>query len=413
MKKVVVLALSLIAAQTLALRTETGNELFDNVTATLRNDYINPRGVDLERTITLHRAELLNACPKPKSCALTTVRPVIRNMLNAFEDAHLGLYNESDRQESPVGAPSVAGRFGFFLEASTTALYVSDVYPETPAARAGIAVGTVIKRVNGKTGSPAMLQRMLRQNELEFSEAKVDLERAGKSTSVTLRATFSRDFEPVVDMVRPGVARLRIYELGQFYFDVRAHQLIEQAKQQGATKLILDIRYNEGGTSLASMKIAAAFVEPTERVLVDKTGKGYVLKYVDGAITYRNIDDAADQGAFEGKLERPTTFSGSVVVLTSAQTYSAGEHLADILQKTKRAKVIGGATAGGLDTSISIKSFNSGEDTLYYGDRRYRSLDGQWFPARVMPDVVVKDVTSGYASGRDQLLEVALLELSK
>jgi C-terminal processing protease CtpA/Prc len=413
MKQVIVFALTLIVTQTFAIQNQSGNILFDNVTDALRQDYINPRGIDLERTITSYRTELLKTCPQPNDCAIKAVRGVIRNMLNSFDDAHLGLYNELSEQESLVGDPNTSGRFGFFLEATPTSLYVSDLYPETPAARAGIAVGAVIKRIDGKTGSPAVLQSMLRQHERAYSEAKVDLERGGKNASVTLRATYTQDFQPLLDMVRPDIARLRIYELGQFYFDIRAHQLIEQAKQLGAKKLILDIRYNEGGTSIASMKIAAAFVQPTERVLVDKSGKGYVFKYSDGAVTFRNIDDAGEHGVFEGKLERPATYTGSVVVLTSARTYSAGEHLADILQKTGRAKVIGSATAGGLDTSISTKMFNDREDTLYYGDRRYRNLQGQWFPARVKPDIVVKDVASGYASGRDQLLEVALSELSK
>ncbi len=232
--------------------------------------------------------------------------------------------------------------------------------------------------------------------------------RNGKKFTVTIRATFNRTLEPQLDRIRADTMRIRLYELGQFYVDTLTHRLIEQVNASSAKNLILDLRHNDGGTSITSMKIAAAFTEPPQRALIDKAGTKYLFKYVSGQVEWRNAANESERGVFEGKLERPSQFRGKLIVLTSSRTYSAGEHLAYILQQTNRAVVIGQPTAGGLDSSATTERLNGGEDVLYYGDRRYEQLDGMRFPGRVTPDITVDNAFKNSLPTTDNAIATAL-----
>jgi carboxyl-terminal processing protease len=403
-----VCALVLLALQGSAAQRLNGTQLFDAVGEILEQKYINPRSADVPSVVARFRVELRRVCPQPSACSIIQGRVVVQNMLDSFDDAHLALYNDLYVQRSLVGDPNVSGRFGMFLDGEGNGLSVTDVYPESPANRAGIAVGDRVVSVQGKSGTPSALQRSLRQAELAFTETSIGLVRDGQPRSVTLRATFNRTLEPQLDQVRRDTMRIRIYELGQFYIDQLTHRLVEQVNTAGAKNLILDLRYNEGGTSVASMKIAAAFTDPPQRALVDKAGGKYLYRYVNGEVEWRNASDEFQRGVFEGKVERPSLFKGKLIVLTSRRTYSAGEHLAYILQQTKRAVVIGQATAGGLDSSATTTKLNEGEDLLYYGDRRYEQLNGTRFPSRVIPDISASATAQASSTIKDNVIEAAL-----
>jgi carboxyl-terminal processing protease len=407
MRRMTVCTVLLFAAQTLAAQSLNGTQLFDAVTVILEQKYINPRAADLPTVIAKFRADLNRACPQASTCPTDKGRAVVQQMLASFDDAHLVLYNDLFNQ-SLVGDPNVSGRFGMFLISGANALFVSDIYPESPASRADIHVGDEVTAINGKSAEPVVLQRVLRQAELSFSETKIDLMRDGKKFAVTLRASFNRTLEPQLDRIRDDTMRIRLYALGQFYMDVLTHRMIEQVNASGAKNLILDLRHNEGGTSVTSMKIAAAFIEPSQRALIDKAGTKYLFKYVAGEVEWRNASNESDRGIFEGKLERPSQFKGKLVVLTSSRTYSAGEHLAYILQQTGRAIVIGQPTAGALDSSATTAKLNGGEDLLQYGDRRYEQPDGTRFPSRVIPNIAVGNASGTSSLTKDNAIATAL-----
>jgi carboxyl-terminal processing protease len=285
---------------------------------------------------------------------------------------------------------------------------VKDVYPGSPADKAGVKVGDVITSVNGNKNISNKTEKALRDSEISFSETKIGFIRNGKKFLTILRATFDRSLDPVIDKIRDDTFRIRIYELGEFYVDQLTHELISQANTKGAKNLILDLRYNDGGTSVASTKIAAAFCDPPMFSLIDKDGKKFIFKYLNGSIQWKDSSNESNNGVYEGKIEHPSLFRGKVAVLVSRRTYSAGEYLAYILQKLKRAIILGKSTIGGMETSVTTKSFNNGEDIFYYGDRRYQEMNGRWLPARVNPDTVIYDSVSGYLNGHDNTVDEAL-----
>ncbi len=385
-----------------------GFELFDFVARVLRDDYVNPRSLDLDNVIEKYRAELLKKCPASVDCSYLSAQPVVKDMLKSFNDAHLAYADyASDDSDTELGDPVATGRYGFWVHATNLVLAVSDVYAGSPADTAGMQVGDVVVSVNNQTASPALLGKKLRELELLFAETTIKLMRSSQLYTVRMRPTYSSTLDPVLDDVGSGVFRIRMYEFGVNLHDQLFHDLIRMANTRGAKALILDLRYNEGGSGLTSLKIAAAFMPQPSEISIEKDGSRYKFWYNDGVIQWQDLNDSTNKGMFEGQLRNPASFAGAVIVLTTAKTFSAAEHLAELLQSAKRAVVIGEATAGALDTGAEYKQFKD-LGTMYYGSSRYQNLKGQWLPPRVTPDVKIAD----FASGQDDVLREAIKRLT-
>ena len=384
-----------------------GFELFDFAAQILKKEYVNPRQLDIDNIINQYRNELLKKCPVTTECSYADGEGVVKTMLKSFDDAHLTFLSSRDYSQTTLGDQAITGRYGFWVRTADQALLVSDVYDGAPAAAAGMRAGDTVVSVNDATASPAILEKKLRELELSFAEANIKLMRDRKTYSIRIRPLLSSTLNPLLDDLGDGVARIRIYELGLLVQDQLIHDLIRQANTQRAKSLILDLRYNEGGTLLTSLKVAGAFFSNPSEISVSKDGSRFVFQYNNGVIEWRDLNDTTNKGAFEGRLRNRAAFSGGMIVLTTAKTFSAGEHLAYLLQSAKRAIVIGEASAGGLDTGAEYKSFQN-LAKMYYGSSRYQNLESQWLPPRVTPDVKVTD----FASGQDDVLREAIKRLT-
>lgn len=409
-KKIFIAAFLLFLSYSIA-KESIGLQLFDFVERVLIEDYINPRQFSVSETVDQYRKNLLKSCKSMTSCDYKEAKPVVQKMLKSFGDPHLEFYDFSDPIEGDVGDYVGTGRFGMWVRSTEKSLFVIDSYQNSPAHKAGIRVGDVIETINSKPSNPISLQKRLRELETSFAETDLVVNRKGKRIAIRIRPTYSTFLYPLLDKLNDSVFRIKIYDLDLLLQDQLVHDLIISAKNKGAKGIILDLRYNEGGTMITSLKIVSAFLKNPSEVSVEKNGAKFIFRYADGQIEWQNMGDVNHKGLFEGKLRTPTTFDGAVTVLTTARTFSAGEHLAYLIQAAKRGLVIGEPTAGGLDTSVESKEF-SGGGTLRYSATRYQNLQGQWLPPRVTPDVTITDFSSGYASGRDNVLNEAVKRLS-
>ena len=389
----------------------TNLKLFSFVEKVLIEDYVNPKQLNIAKIINVNRLNLLAVCKSADECSYEKQKIIVQKMLKSFNDLHLEFYDSSDIFEGDVGDQVGTGRFGLWVRSTQKSLFVIDSYQNSPAHKAGIRVGDIIETVNSKSSTPFLLQKQLRELEITFSEAILIINRQGKRFTARMRPNYSTFLYPVLDTLKNSIFRIKIYDLDSLLQDQSVHDLILSAKNKGAKGLVLDLRYNEGGTMVTSLKIASAFVKNPSEISVEKSGTKFTFRYSNGRVEWQNMEDANHKGSFEGELRNPTTFDGAVTVLTTARTLSAGEHLAYLIQAAKRGIVIGEPTAGALDTSVKSKEFPGG-GTMRYSATRYQNLQGQWLPPRVTPDVTITDFSSGYASGQDNVLNQAVKRLS-
>ena len=156
--------------------------------------------------------------------------------------------------------------------------------------------------------------------------------------------------------------------------------------------LVLDLRFNEGGSELANLEIAKRFVDQ-QRLIWRKsawTGQGFGPEY----------EHYIEPG--ESLYLRP------IYLLISGETYSAGETFSLALDNFPQVILVGEPTAGGLSDAMEITLPNGWE--LNLSNEVYAAPDGEKNEAQgVAPDIYSRMFDHQYfEQGRDSALEKVL-----
>ncbi len=156
------------------------------------------------------------------------------------------------------------------------------------------------------------------------------------------------------------------------------HEILAAMQAKGVDGVVLDLRYNPGGTIAEAVALAGLFLE---------SGSVTVTRGLDGKIEARRIAGGT------------AVFRGPLVVLVSEQSASASELLASALQDHRRAVVVGGAPTmgkGTLQTYVDLAAINpAGGASADWGLLRLTTqlffrIDGSPIQRRgVTPDVVL------------------------
>jgi C-terminal processing protease CtpA/Prc len=105
-------------------------------------------------------------------------------------------------------------------------------------------------------------------------------------------------------------------------------------------------------------------------------------------------------------------YKGRVVVLTSAQTYSAAEDFVSAFKTMKRGVVIGEPTGGSTGQPLMIPLPGGGMARIC--TKRDMLTDGTEFIGKgIAVDVAVNETVDAVRAGRDEVLEAALAWLKK
>lgn len=161
-----------------------------------------------------------------------------------------------------------------------------------------------------------------------------------------------------------------------------------------AKGIILDVRYNPGGSDDISLAYAGFFTDEPLPVLTKttRTETGYTAPHT--AIL---------------EQQQPT-FDQPVVVLTTPYTGSAAEIFAMSMRELPNVTVMGEPTSGGLSDIMSIELPNGWE--LGFSHQIYLAMDGAGFErVGVPPDVDVPVDVSAAQAGDDTILSAAIARL--
>ncbi len=183
------------------------------------------------------------------------------------------------------------------------------------ASAVGITQQDVLRKLRGKRGTKVRLKvfRPLNGKLLDFTVTR------GKISTSSIDAAF---------MINNKVGYIR---LSRFIattaeeFRLALHGL----KQQGMTRLVLDLRGNPGGFLEQAVAVADEFLNKGQLIVYTKSRNG-------GSEDERYVARSADEGYRNGE----------VIVLVDKGSASASEILAGALQDNKRALVVGEMSFG-------------------------------------------------------------------
>jgi len=223
-------------------------------------------------------------------------------------------------------------------------IVITNPYIGFPAERAGLHVGDELISVDGKNvqGKSTLFTSSLLKGKPK-TEVEVEVKRANQKEN--LKFKLVREKIKVSNITYAGMVDSETGYIKLDEFTPGAGKEVEEAldklKQQGAKKLIFDLRDNPGGSLYEAVNIVNIFIPKGKEVV---STKGKVPEWNKTYTTLNNPND----------VEIP------IAVLTSGGSASASEIVAGSLQDYDRAILVGQKTFGkGLVQTTRQLAYNA------------------------------------------------------
>ncbi|MFC2754690.1 MAG: S41 family peptidase [Candidatus Nanogingivalis sp.] len=209
------------------------------------------------------------------------------------------------------------------------------VLAKNPAESAGILAGDVISKVNGEDVS--------KENTSEISKkirgdagttVKIGVVRGNEKKEFSV--TRAKIENPSVELTKKdGVATLSIYRFDS-ETGVLTKKYAEEIKNEGISKVILDLRGNGGGYVQAAKTVASLWLEKNALIVSEKTGS-------------KTVEEIRATG--DNPLKGIKT-----VILLDGSSASASEIVAGALKEHKAAQIVGEKSygKGSVQTTIDM-----------------------------------------------------------
>lgn len=282
---------------------------------------------------------------------------------------------------------------GIRVRATDDALNIREVFPGSPAAKAGLKAGEQIIAVAGVPVSrrgPAKSREAILGKDGTTVALRV---RAADGADRTVRVTRGDVTVPLVEarmLTAPGGTKVGYVELDRFEKGAgdRVRDEAQALLDDGAKALILDLRGDPGGLLDESVAVAGAFLKPGT-VVVSTTGR-----------TSPRREFRADGD--------PIPADVPVAVLVDRASASASEIVAGALKDTGRAVIVGERTFGKSKVQVTQETSDGGAVRVTIAG--YRTPKGTDIgEGGVKPDVKSVDSPDTEA---DEALDAALARLA-
>lgn len=280
------------------------------------------------------------------------------------------LLNELDGISYEAGySPS----FGQFSNSDGVFIVVEFVYPDTPAEEAGLERGDIILGVNGQdlninnyldlyySEGPSVLS----MGEYIYNEETESGSIGDSGETITVDKAVL-ELSPVV---KTSIVDTSSHKIGYLYYsgfvngengsyNQEVLQVFQQFTSEGITDLVIDLRYNPGGSINASRVLANAIVPQTNAAAEDIFVQ---YQYNDFLQNYFSENEGPNSPNLVVRFEDPTLSLGleRIYFLTTGSSASASELIINGLEPYMDVYSIGENTFGKFYGSFVLTDNNS------------------------------------------------------
>ncbi|WP_233554485.1 S41 family peptidase [Deinococcus cavernae] len=410
--------LLLLAAE--PAQASPATDLFRAATSVVQREYYGWASADLNALIAGAATSLDAECaPQADTCPFETGRAALTNLFERYGDAHTNVRTPEAAQRLREAMQDLAvPRTGARTVRAEGGLLVVSVIAGSPAEQAGLRRFDLLPTVDGQRAG----QRDGQNAEIGPNEF-MRLERRAKPITVTRRRAGRPE-----DTLQLGSALLRardeptllwaddqhgtaLIDLPSFLTAGTARRFlnaVQQARQQGARQLVIDLRFNGGG-SLSECVMAASVFGPVIYRSQDRWGQ---FSY------YGLRGGRGDPASTEQAASRPDSPSGEAVwsgpaaVLVGPNTASCAEVFSHYARQAG-VKVVGEETKGVGNSGVQFHDLPDGGLVAVTVLKAF-DADQHPLPPRLAPDVTAPlSIPALTGLGRDTTLEAALQTLSQ
>jgi carboxyl-terminal processing protease len=340
-------------------------------------------------------------------------------------DPHTEYFSPGKKEEFQGELGDKPLQFGFSLGEGKDAVEITRLKPGSPAYKSGMI----------HEGDQILALQWENDEEMDVSDGSVEEVNAfisgdhGKNLTLTLKKTdgttrkvilqreksvLDDDNSKVRSIILSGNRHIGFISLPAFYTDWNGEEggnngcaddvakEIIKLKKENIEGLILDLRYNGGGSMLEAIALAGIFIDVGPVGMTrDKEGKIYTMKDVN----------------------RGSVYDGPLILLINGYTASASEMLAGTLQDYHRALIVGSPSFGKataqvvlpLDTLFDekhVERMKTADNFIKMTiDRLFRVNGTSAQQTGVIPDIFLPDF-SEIQSEREKSLPFSLENIS-
>ena len=201
---------------------------------------------------------------------------------------------------------------------------ISDIFDGTPAEKAGLLPGDIIKKIDGKDQVGKQLTEISAAiKEYAGKTFAITIERDGKTLDINIEPSEIETVQVSEKMLDNKIAYIRI-SMFEGHCSEQLKTALESAKNDGAKGIIFDVRNNPGGR----LDIITSCVD----------------QILDEGIILTVRDKNGKENVYTAKSKDKTDLP--IVILTNSQTASAAEVFTSSLHDNGKAYTVGTKTYG-------------------------------------------------------------------
>jgi len=325
-----------------------------------------------------------------------SVYGAIRGALGTLEDPYTIFVEPQPRALEKAELEGKFGGIGAFVSRGPNGEVVLTPMVDSPAEQAGVQEGDILLRVEDTPITPEMTTDevvLLIRGEVD-TQVTLALERVGEAEPIVVTITRKVIETPSVEWrvleqdPDTGYIRIRLFteRTGR-----ELERALEELRDEGVTRLVLDLRDNGGGLLDAAVDVTSQFLR-------------------EGVVLYEDRRDQPEK--FYSVKKGGLALDLPLVVLVNGGTASASEIVAGALRDYERGSLVGERTFG--KGSVQLVYDLSDQSSLHVTVARWLTPDRHRIDGEgIIPDVEIIPSQEDLASGLDPQLERAIAYLQE
>jgi len=247
----------------------------------------------------------------------------------------------------------------YYLNSTTSDLVygvIRYVYPGSPAEAAGLKRGNIFIKIDGTQLTTSNYATLIAKETFAFTLATLSNGTLTATTTTPTMVAVQMQENPIylnkVITVNGAKVGYLVYNGFNSDFDLKLNDVFQQFKTAGITKLILDLRYNGGGSVQTAIYLASMIYSTS-------TAKVFTKSVWNSLYAQYNSSDSFTDKITTSTGTTPINSVGltDVYFIVSGETASASELLINGLRPYVNARVVGLNTYGKYVASVTIYDY--------------------------------------------------------